>query len=461
MGNISINLPLVFSGAGFVQRMILRLGARNWRTGLFAGCRRGYDYRQKYGLVNVKLKWAKDRVLDDVVSAEQDLKAADFLLWVIATSPECRVPIYRLNRCRGQLGIPLQLKISTLLRRYPNVFHESYSPDSAGTPVPWFHLTNEALEIHREVLNILEASHIDIQNRLRKLLMITRDGILPMETIDRLKWDLGLPHNYKKTVILKHPDLFSLVGRPDHTVSLKLLLRDNCLAVSALEKNATVQQKQYDIEQGTLSFPIGFTRGFGLKKKWTRWLEEWQRLPYTSPYTDASLLDPRTDESEKRIVGVFHELLHLTVKKKTERNNVRGLRDPFVLPQKFARVFERHPGIFYISRKSGTETVILREAYDGRSLVYGHPIVEVREKLACLLREGFLDRSKGLYKEQKRSNQVEFTDDTGKDEDSKNCEEDSDDLHLPEYDSDEDLKVKRKLRRMTIVEEQRPMYMTV
>ncbi|XVF65494.1 hypothetical protein PTKIN_Ptkin09bG0254100 [Pterospermum kingtungense] len=111
------------------------------------------------------------------------------------------------------------------------------------------------------------------------------------------------------------------------------------------------------------------------------WLKEWQQLPYTSPYADASHLDPRTDLSEKRIIGVFHELLHLTIQKKTERQNVSNLRKPLSLPQKFTKVFERHPGIFYISKMSGTQTVVLREAYDCQQLIQRPPCLEDSSKI--------------------------------------------------------------------------------
>ncbi|KAK4768667.1 hypothetical protein SAY87_003808 [Trapa incisa] len=165
------------------------------------------------------------------------------------------------------------------------------------------------------------------------------------------------------------------------------------------------------------------------------WLEEWQMLPYTSPYSDGSHLDPRTDESEKRIVGVFHELLHLTVGKKIERKNVSNLRRPLSLPHKFTKVFERHPGIFYISKKSDTQTVILREAYDRYNLAHKHPLGEFREKLASVMREGFLDRSRGLYKKEKA-----WGTDPGEEIDSarnsSRDESDSEDL-LSEYDSEE------------------------
>ncbi|EOY04955.1 Ubiquitin carboxyl-terminal hydrolase family protein [Theobroma cacao] len=128
------------------------------------------------------------------------------------------------------------------------------------------------------------------------------------------------------------------------------------------------------------------------------WLKEWQKLPYGSPHADASHLDPRTDVSEKRMVGVFHELLHLTIQKKTERRNVSNLRKPLSLPQKFTKVFERHPGIFYMSRMCDTQTVVLREAYDCQRLIQRHPLVGIRERFASMMRKGFLDRSRGLNK---------------------------------------------------------------
>ncbi|KAF5189660.1 WHAT'S THIS FACTOR 9 protein [Thalictrum thalictroides] len=139
-------------------------------------------------------------------------------------------------------------------------------------------------------------------------------------------------------------------------------------------------------------------RGFGLKKKCIKWLEEWQRLPYTSPYADASDLDSRTDVSEKRIVGVFHELLNLMIQKMTQRKNVSNLRKPLDLPQKFTKVFGRHPGIFYISQKCSTQTVVLRDAYYHQDLLDKHPLVAIRQQYASMMKIGFQNRSRGLYK---------------------------------------------------------------
>ncbi|CAN6580375.1 unnamed protein product [Malus baccata var. baccata] len=405
--------------------------------GFLRGCLQEFNHQQTRGLVNVKLKWVKDRALDFVVASERDLKAASILVSVISSSPQCCLPVYRLTCHRGQLGLPHDLKLATFIRRYPSVFVESYDFWGGGARVPCFGLTPEALQLHQEELNVLEQNRMDFINRLRKLLMLTRGWTLPLQTLDQLKWDLGLPYDYIHSVIPHHRDLFSFVHLPDDRVGLKLLSWDKDLAVSQLQRNSARQQMEEDVRSGCLAFPVGFTRGFGLKRKCMEWLKEWQTLPYTSPYSDASHLDPRTDVSEKRIVGVFHELLHLTINKKTERKNVSNLRKPLALPQKFTKVFERHPGIFYISNKCATQTVILREAYDRKKLLEKHPTVELRENFAKLLRKGFLDRSKGLYKKNKGdgTDVDPYADGIGNNQFG--SEEESDNNLFYEYDSDE------------------------
>lgn len=362
---------------------------------ILCGCRKGFNYQQKFSLVNIKLKWVKDKDLDAVVEREKDLRAVCNLVSIISSSPNHCLPIYCLSRHRGQLGLPCILKLSTFLRKFPNIFSESHVLDSGGTRVPCFGLTPETLNLHLEELQVLQLNQMDLLDRLCKLLMLVKERMLPLQTIDQLKWDMGLPYNYYDSLIKHYPQLFSLVVLPDNRVGLKLLFWHDGLAVSQLQKNAALQQEN---KNDCLPFPVRFTRGFGLKKKCMDWLKEWQSLPYTSPYVDASHLDSRTDVSEKRIVGVFHELFHLTIQKKTERKNVSNLRKPLSLPQKFTKVFERHPGIFYISMKCDTQTIILREAYERQKLLQKHPLVDVRERFADMMTKGFLDRSRGLYK---------------------------------------------------------------
>ncbi|KAL5707600.1 hypothetical protein ACHQM5_018488 [Ranunculus cassubicifolius] len=319
-----------------------------------------FAYQQTSTLVNIKLKWVKDRVLDEVVARERDLKPVCHLVSIISSASNHCLPIYHLSRHRRQLGLPEELKLATLLRRYPSLFHE-YTVNSKGGTVPWFELTDEAIRLRREECRVARENE-----------------------------NLGLPYDYDNSLVPLQSQIFSLVTLHDERIGLKLLVWDDSLAISHLEKNA--------IGGEPLSFPIGFTRGFGLKKKCMLWLDEWQRLPYTSPYANASHLDSRTDVSEKRIVGVFHELLNLMIHKKTERKNMSNLRKRLGLPQKFTKVFGRHPGIFYISQKCSTHTIILREAYDRHELRNKHPLVGIREKYARVMKIGFQYRSMGLYK---------------------------------------------------------------
>ncbi|XP_022150355.1 protein ROOT PRIMORDIUM DEFECTIVE 1 [Momordica charantia] len=393
------------------------------------------NYLQNRYLVNIKLKWVKDKDLDTVVSTEKDLKAVCFLVSIISSSPDCCLPIYRLRCHRRQLGLPHDVKMSTFIRRYPSIFHETHILDTGGTRVPSFGLTREAMELNEEQIYVLQQCWMDLRSRLCRLLMLTSGSTLPLQTIDQLRWDLGLPYDYWNSFIPNHQDLFSFVQLRDDRVGLKLLSWDSDLAVSELQKNAASQQMEEDIRNGCLAFPIGFTRGFGLRRRCMDWLKEWQKLPYTSPYFDASHLDPRTDVSEKRLVGVFHELLHLTLQKKTERKNVSNLRKPFSMPQKFTKVFERHPGIFYISKKGDTQTVILREAYDGDKLLQKHPLVCIRERFASMLKKGQLDRSRGLYKKEDQFGHFHHLE---VEETQYSSEEASDYNLLSEYDSESD-----------------------
>ncbi|XP_077224886.1 ubiquitin carboxyl-terminal hydrolase family protein [Tasmannia lanceolata] len=350
-----------------------------------------FSYEQKRSLVNVKLKWVKDTTLDSVVAGETELRTAWNLKDKIANDPRGYLPIYELSRRRRQLGLS-HVRVSRFMRRYPTIFHEFIQSSNSSSPTPCFRLTDQALQLHQEELEILQNDELELIQRLRKLLMLTTNKTLPLETVDQFQWDMGLPYHYQQTLIPRYPQFFKFVHLPPtDRIALQLSSWDDIIAISQLQKDTP-------LDGDFLAFPIKFTRGFGLKRKCMAWLQEWQKLPYTSPYANASDLDPRTDVSEKRIVGVFHELLHLTIGKKTDRTNVRNLRKPLSLPHKFTKVFGRHPGIFYISHKCDTQTVILREAYDGRELLQKHPLVEIRGRFVSMMRTGRLNRSRGLYK---------------------------------------------------------------
>lgn len=124
-------------------------------------------------------------------------------------------------------------------------------------------------------------------------------------------------------------------------------------------------------------------------------MEEFQKLPYISPYEDSRHIDPNSELMEKRAVGVLHEFLSLTIHKKTKRNYLRSLREELNIPHKFTRLFTRYPGIFYLSLKCKTTTVALKEGYRRGKLVNPHPLVRLRHKFYHVMRTGLLYRGKG------------------------------------------------------------------
>jgi hypothetical protein len=141
---------------------------------------------------------------------------------------------------------------------------------------------------------------------------------------------------------------------------------------------------------------MSFPRGYGAQKKVKAWMDEFQKLPYISPYDDPSNIDPESDLMEKRAVAVLHELLSLTIHKKTKRNYLRSMRAELNIPHKFTRLFTRYPGIFYLSLKCKTTTVILKEGYRRGKLVDPHPLTRLRDKFYHVMRTGFLYRARGL-----------------------------------------------------------------
>lgn len=231
--------------------------------------------------------------------------------------------------------------------------------------------------------------------------MMMKSRMAPFQSLHPLKWDLGLPDDFDKTLIRKYPDHFRVVKASNGLASLGLAQWREEFAVSALQRSnerSEVGNEYREFKRGrtALEFPMSFPKGYGGQTKVKAWMEEFQKLPYISPYEDSRRIDPNSELMEKRVVGVLHELLSLTIHKKTKRNYLRSLRDELNLPHKFTRIFTRYPGIFYLSLKCKTTTVSLKEGYRRGKLVDPHPLSRIREKYYHVMRTGVLYRGKGL-----------------------------------------------------------------
>ncbi|ERN14950.1 hypothetical protein AMTR_s00032p00206100 [Amborella trichopoda] len=360
------------------------------------------------------MKWVKDRGLDHAVEKEKSLKPVIALKNLLKIEPGGSMPVSSVAELKDKLGLPT--RAFNFIAYYPNVFETHFF---SHTPRPYVKLTPEVLRIDSEENQASESLRHDIADRLLKLLMLTRHKRLPLTLIDQLKWDLGLPNDYVRSILPDFPDYFQIIPNPEPNPSpnsafkplwsdpfekpnpklnstspnpnsslnslwLDLVCWSDELAVSVMEKKAMKEGKEY--KKGmALAFPLSFSRGYDIKKEVVKWVENLQKLPYISPYEDASYLDSRSDQYEKWMLGVLHELFHLFVAKKAEKQNVQSLGEHLGFRPRFTRAFAHHPGIFYASNKIKTCTVILREAYKRDLLVEKHPLMGFRYQYIHLM----------------------------------------------------------------------------
>ncbi|PHT50440.1 hypothetical protein CQW23_10187 [Capsicum baccatum] len=96
-----------------------------------------------------------------------------------------------------------------------------------------------------------------------------------------------------------------------------------------------------------VKFDLKYLNGFEMDKKW---VDEWQKLPYISPYENVKNIPSKSDEDDKWAVIILHEILSLCVGKKTKKDNLLFIAECLGLRSRFKRELMLHPGIFYVSR---------------------------------------------------------------------------------------------------------------
>ncbi|GKA74685.1 protein WHAT'S THIS FACTOR 9, mitochondrial [Tanacetum coccineum] len=130
---------------------------------------------------------------------------------------------------------------------------------------------------------------------------------------------------------------------------------------------------------------VCWSSDFAVDNKFNKWVDDWQKLPYVSPYQKN--VNVLSGESDKWVVGLLHEVLHLLVPKKTDKDNLLVLGDYLGVRSRFKKALLQHPGIFYVSSKLHTHTVVLREAYKRDLLVTKprHPVMTLRSSYIHLM----------------------------------------------------------------------------
>ncbi|KAL6342605.1 hypothetical protein AAG906_012465 [Vitis piasezkii] len=311
-----------------------------------------YHRQSRRSFGDATIKRVRDRGLEHAVEKERSLKPMLNIKNLIKSEPSKSVPISLISQNKEALG--LWTRPIDFIRRFPSIFEE-FLPGGIRIH-PHVRLTPEVLSLDGEELSIFQTENYRKQaaDRLLKLLMLSRINKIPLTIVDRLKWDLGLPQDYVETLVPEFPDYFQVTSAEDN-----FRVHGGC--------------GFWNWWNG-YCFPFAFSRGFEMDKKMKKWVDEWQKLVYISPYENASHLPPKSDESDKWAVGLLHELLHLFVPKKTDKENIL-----------FKRALVNHPGIFYLSTKTGMHTVLLKEAYKRDLLIEKHPLMEMRYQYIHLM----------------------------------------------------------------------------
>ncbi|KAL3830262.1 hypothetical protein ACJIZ3_019064 [Penstemon smallii] len=391
--------------------------------------RHRYHIRTLYDGVS-SMRCPRDRGLDHAVARESHLKPLLNLKNIIISEPSKSIPFSLITQSKQTLDFPF--RPIEFIRKYPSVFQE-FHPGSLNIQ-PHIKLTPEVISLSSEEDLFYQSVDYkqEVAGRLLKLLMISRVNKVPLFLLERLKWELGLPRDYENVVIPEFPDYFRVVGGKE----LELVCWSDEFAVSEMEKKGA--------KDGNIQFSLQYSKDFEMDKKYKKWVDEWQKLQYMSPYQNAMHLGAKTDESDKWAVAVLHEVLSLFVGKKAERESLLYLGEYLGLRSRFKLAFLQHPGIFYVSTKIGTHTVVLKEAYKRGMLIERHALMNMRSKYIQLMNVVKVEeKSKSKHKKSrvdvKKDEEEEAEDgESGEEKDVEMSDDDESDDSEEEEEEEED-----------------------
>ncbi|OEL15363.1 hypothetical protein BAE44_0023618 [Dichanthelium oligosanthes] len=178
---------------------------------------------------------------------------------------------------------------------------------------------------------VIRENEADTVQRLKKLLMLSTNETLNMHALWLVRRELGLPDDY----------------------------RDDKLAVAKIEDwtKKEYTEKWLAESETKYAFPINFPTGFKIEKGFREKIKNWQRLPYIKPY-EKNDLHPihNVERLEKRIIGILHELLSLTVEKMIPLETV-ALQTSFCYGSKLAGTSSKVPRNFlHLNQRKRTDS---------------------------------------------------------------------------------------------------------
>ncbi|XP_022992526.1 protein WHAT'S THIS FACTOR 1 homolog [Cucurbita maxima] len=357
---------------------------------------------------SLKVIWRKDSRLDEAIENDKRYKLCARVVREVLNEPGQVIPLRYLEKRRQRLR--LNVSIKTFMSFNPgllNTYCDRIKPKSE--PVLFLRPSDRLRGFLEEEKRITMENEALLVSKLCKLLMISKDKLLSVDKLVHVKREFGFPNDFLVNLVPKYPEYFQIIGSPgDEKSFLQLVSRNPNFAKSVIERRAEDESISTGI-QIRPNFNYNLPPGFFLRKEMREWVRDWLELDYISPYEDVSHLAQASPEMEKRTVGIFHELLSLSLFKRIPVPILGKFSDEYRFSNAFSSVFTRHSGIFYLSLKGGIETAMLREAYKGSQLIDCDPLLEIKDKFVELLEEGWRERAEQRRQQAKQvRNDMEF-----------------------------------------------------
>lgn len=336
--------------------------------------------------VRALVKRRKELPFDNVIQRDKKLKLVLKIRKILVSQPERTMPLRELGKFRRALGLQKRRRFIALLRKFPGVFEIV----EEGAYSIMLRMTDEAERLYLEEMKVRNEMEGLLVVKLRKLLMMSRDKRILLERIAHLKNDFGLPLEFRSTICHRYPQYFRVIST-ERGPALELTHWDPELAVSFAEleeeDNRAREREENDliIDRPPKFNRVKLPKGLKLSKGEMRRISQFREMPYISPYSDFSALRAGTAEKEKHACAVVHEILSLTIEKKTLVDHLTHFREEFRFSQQLRGMLIRHPDMFYVSLKGDRDSVFLREAYRDSQLVEKNRLLLIKEKLRSLV----------------------------------------------------------------------------
>ncbi|OAY49674.1 protein WHAT'S THIS FACTOR 1 homolog, chloroplastic [Manihot esculenta] len=349
---------------------------------------------------SLKVVWRKDQKLDFAIEKDKRYKVCARVVKEVLNEPGQVIPLRYLEKRRERLR--LNVRVKTFIDQNPGLFDTYYDKiKPKSEPVLFLRVSDRLRNFLEEEKRIQLENEGFIVSKLCKLLMMAKDKVLSVDKLVHVKREFGFPNDFLVNLVPKYPHYFRLVGFPGEGKSfLELVEWNPDLAKSVIVQRAEEESRFTGIRVRP-NFNYKLPPGFFLRKEMREWVRDWLELDYISPYVDASHLDQASPEMEKRTVGVFHELLSLSLFKRIPVPILGKFNEEYRFSNNFSSAFTRHSGIFYMSLKGGIKTAMLREAYKDSELIDRDPLLEIKDRFVGLLEKGWEDRAEQLKSKRK------------------------------------------------------------